>query len=52
MELLDVRKRLTLVVDTVVRDDNGNEKMRTRSRETIFTPESEAVSFAIDCYIE
>lgn len=52
LELLDVRKRLTLVVDTVVRDENGNEKTRTRSRETIFTPESEAVSFAIDCYIE
>lgn len=52
LELLDVRKRLTLVVDTVVRDENGNEKTRTRSRETIFTPESETVSFAIDCYIE
>lgn len=26
LELLDVRKRLTLVVDTVVRDENGNEK--------------------------
>lgn len=34
LELLDVRKRLTLVVDTVVRDENGNEKTRTRSRET------------------
>lgn len=52
LELLDVRKRLTLVVDTVVRDENGNEKTRTRSKETIFTPESEAASFAIDCYIE
>ena len=52
LELLDVRKRLTLAVDTVVRDENGNEKTRTRSRETIFTPESEAVSFAIDCYNE
>lgn len=52
LELLDVRKRLTLVVDTVVRDENGNEKTRTRSRETIFTSESEAVSYAIDCYIE
>lgn len=52
LELLDAQKRLTLVVDTVVRDENGNEKTRTRSRENIFTSESEAVSFAIDCYIE
>lgn len=26
VELPDARKRLTLVVDTVVRDENGNEK--------------------------
>lgn len=44
VELPDARMRLTLVVDTVVRDENGNEKTRTRSRETIFTPESEIVS--------
>ena len=42
--LPDAQKRLTLVVDTVVRDENGNEKTRTRSRETIFTPESKTVS--------
>lgn len=44
VELPDAQKRLTLVVDTVVRDENGNEKTRTRSRETIFTPESKTVS--------
>lgn len=52
LELPDARKRLALVVGAVVRDENGNEKTRTRSRETISTPESEAVGFAIDCYIE
>lgn len=52
LELPDARKRLALVVGAVVRDENGNEKTRTRSRETFFTPESEAVGFAIDCYIE
>ena len=31
VELPDAQKRLTLVVDTVVRDENGNEKTRTRS---------------------
>jgi hypothetical protein len=44
LELPDARKRLALVVGAVVRDENGNEKTRTRSRETIFTPESEAVA--------
>lgn len=44
VELPDAQKRLTLVVDTVVRDENGNEKTRIRSREAIFTLESETVS--------
>lgn len=37
VELPDARMRLTLVVDTVVRDENGNEKTRTRSRERLFS---------------
>ena len=36
LELLDVRKRLTLVVDTVVRDENGNEK-REQEAERLFS---------------
>lgn len=37
LELLDVRKRLTLVVDTVVRDENGNEKKREQEAERLFS---------------
>ena len=37
LELLDVRKRLTLVVDTVVRDENGNEKKRVQEAERLFS---------------
>lgn len=36
VELPDARKRLTLVVDTVVRDENGNEKTRTKA-ERVFS---------------
>lgn len=36
LELLDVRKRLTLVVDTVVRDENGNEKNATKKQRDYF----------------
>ena len=43
----DVRQVTAVVKDyqiSVKTDENGNEKTRTRSRETIFTPESKTVS--------
>lgn len=36
VELPDVQKRLTLVVDTVVRDENGNEKNANKKQREYF----------------